>query len=195
MAVGGLRPVVGRKHDGESVASDVDPSGVDVDSVVGGDGRRRNLEFEVVDGAVAHGDLQRIRGSRHRGEVEPPHAHVVGEVFLVDLGEVPVRGRPREVSCVLHVQSIAKLVVQINGDGAPHAGGYGSFASAQDEVRRHTGQDGHVHNHLRSACRVSHGHGVASRSERQEGAARHAAVAGGVREGLTGDRVAVLINH
>ncbi len=40
LPVGGLGPVVRREHHCQSVSSDVNPSGVDVDTVVGGDGGR-----------------------------------------------------------------------------------------------------------------------------------------------------------
>ena len=77
-------PVISREDHRQTIAPDVNAGGVDVDPVVGGDGVGGNIQFEVGDLAVADRDHQFVRRARNRGEVQPPNAHVIGEVLLVD---------------------------------------------------------------------------------------------------------------
>ncbi len=123
---------------------------------------------------------------------------MVGEVLLVQLGVVAVRGRPREVTCVFNRQFIAELVKETGLNVAPLTGGLGAFAAREGEVVGSTVGHGHVHDHLFTACWMGHGHrvvahGIGFENVRHDG--RHAAVGSSVGQDLTGDEVAVLVIH
>ena len=92
LSVGGLGPVVGWEDHRQAVASNVNPGGVDVHSVVRRDGSGRYVQFEVGDGTVANRDVHFSRNTCNRGHGEAPHTDVVGVVLLVDLRVVAVGG-------------------------------------------------------------------------------------------------------
>ena len=195
MTVGGLGPVVGGEHHCQSVSSDVNTRGVDVDTVVGGDGGRRSIQLEEVNGAMPDGDVHLSRHAGDRTHAQRPNADVVGEVLLVDFRVVPVGGGPREIASFTEGECISELVVQLKGDVAPNAGRHNAFTAAHLERRRRTWKDGHVHGHLLATGWMRHRDGVRTSGIGHEGRAHHGPVGRRDVDCFTREEIAVLVSH
>ena len=124
---------------------------------------------------------------------------MVGEILLIDFRVVPVGGAPGEITSVSQVQSIAKLVVEVEGDIAPDPCGNGAVAATQLKVRRGTGFDRHGNINkftrrdvVRNTDNVRT-YGVWLEDVRHN--STHAAVSGRVGDGFARHHVAMLIDH
>ena len=148
---------------------------------------------------MADGDLEFVGSTGHRGEVQPPHTNVVGEVFLVNLRIVSVGGCPRQVSSLRNIEGVSKLVVEVDGNRTYNAGRDGALAPAQLKVGRSTRFDGYRDiNIIARGNTVRHTNDVSANSVgledvRHHGA--HATVGWRIRDGFARDHVAVLVNH
>ena len=124
---------------------------------------------------------------------------MVGEVLLIDFRVVHVGGAPGEITSVSQVQSISKLVVQVDGDIAPDPCGNGAVAATQLKVRRGTGfnRHGNINKFTRGDI-VRDTDNVRTNGVRLEDVwhnSTHAAVGWRVGDGFARHHVAMLVDH
>ena len=124
---------------------------------------------------------------------------MIWEVLLIDFGVIPVRGGPSQISSGCKVQSIAKLVVQVDGDVTHHTGGHRTFASTQFKERGGAGFDRYRDiNKFSRLNIVSDPHDMRTNSVWLENIGHdgaHAPVGRRVGNGLTRHHVTVLVDH
>ena len=141
-------------------------------------------------------DLQLIRCTGYRSQIQPPNPDVVREVLLIHFRIISVRRRPGQITSSGDVEVVAELIVEFDRDIAPNTRRNGTFTATQLKGSGGTWQNGHRYiNEFTRRDIVSDANRMGAGSVGLEGRAKHASVGRSEKNGFTHHHVSMLVNH